>query len=362
MSRSLALLFRIGRKKQPAIDLTASMSVLVIKPCSIGDVLLATPLFRALRVALPNSTLALAVGTWSKVAVANNPAIDEIIDCGEIGTPRKYEFGAYLALAGRLRSRAFDVAFVADRSPMMTLLPLLAGIPIRIGLDSKGRGFSLTTKVPVSEVRHETEIYLDVARHAGISADDVSPKFHPAPDDVVTAERVLEEWGLRGGALLVVAPGGGSNPGGSNPSKRWDPACFAETADRLQDGLGTRTVIVGQESDAGPAWEMRNLMRHDAVNLVGQTSFGQLGAILTFASVFLGNDSAPSHLAAAVGTPTVTVFLGTSLNQYRPLAPAAVAVLAGDNRETISDVVEAVKGLIEKWGVAGSGMRSDAGS
>ena len=164
-------------ERSPFDSPRAPSSVLILKPCSIGDVLLATPLFRALREGLPGAKLSLAVGTWSKVAVANNPDVDEIIDCADIGLPRKYELGSYLAFAGRLRARRFDAAFVADRSPMMSLLPFLAGIPTRIGLDSRGRGFSLTTKVAVKEDSHESELYLDLARAAGVGVSKSTPRY-----------------------------------------------------------------------------------------------------------------------------------------------------------------------------------------
>ena len=320
---------------------------------------MATPMLKALRDGLPNARLSLAVGTWSKVAVANNPDIDELIDCGEIGTPRRYELGAYLAFARRLRSRTFDAAFVADRSPMMSMLPLLAGVPVRVGLDSRGRGFSLTEKVAVRDGSHESEIYLDLARGAGFRVGDTRPRFDPTSDDISAAERIFEEWGLSGEPVLMAAPGGGSNPGGQQHAKRWASACFAETADRLATAQGMKTVIVGQESDAEPARAMSTLMRENAVNLVGQTSFGQLGALLRLAAAYVGNDSAPSHLAAAFGIPAVTVFVDSDLHRFRPLGPNSVAVAVGDARETIAAVVDGVTNLAAAPGRSASRQRQD---
>jgi ADP-heptose:LPS heptosyltransferase len=355
----MQLFFRGGERAPFEMGTDAEISVLVIKPGSIGDLLMATPMLNALRDGLPNAKLSLAVGTWSKVAVANNPDIDEVIDCGEIGTPRRYALGAYLAFAQRLRSRSFDIAFVADRSPMMTLLPFVAGVPVRVGLENRGRGFSLTNKVGVRKSSHESEIYLDLVRSVGLSVSDTTPRFHPTSDDLLAAERIFEEWGLSGGSVLIAAPGGGSNPGGHHHAKRWESACFAETADVLATHEGLKTVIVGQESDAEPARAMSTLMQEDAVNLVGQTSFGQLGALLRLASAYVGNDSAPSHLAAAAGIPTVTVFVDTDLRRFRPLGPESLAVAAGDARETIDAVVEGVIGLTAERGRSASQQHPD---
>ena len=98
-------------------------------------------------------------------------------------------------------------------------------------------------------------------------------------------------------------------------------------------------MIVGRESDAEPARAMSSLMREEAVNLVGQTSFGQLGAILRLASAYTGNDSAPSHLAAATGIPTVTIFVDSDIGRFGPLGPKSLAMSAGNARETINAVV-----------------------
>ena len=357
----MRVFFRGAEQAPFETDASARSSVLIIKPCSIGDVLLATPLLKALRDGLPNAKLSLAVGTWSKVAVANNPDIDEVIDCADIGLPRKYALGAYLAFARRLRTRGFEAAFVADRSPMMTLLPFLAGIPVRVGLDSRGRGFALTTKVAVGEDSHESELYLDLARAAGLGVSESTPRFFPASGDISAAERIFQEWGLKRGSVLVAAPGGGSNPGGRHHGKRWEPACFAQAADRLTERAGLCTVIVGRESDAEPARAMSSLMREDAVNLVGQTSFGQLGAILQLASGYTGNDSAPSHLAAAMGIPTATVFVDSAIGRFRPLGPKSLAMPAGNARETINAVVEGLMRLMSVEGRSAMQWRPDAG-
>ena len=357
----MRLFFRGAERTPFDTSAGARPSVLIIKPCSIGDVLLATPLLKALRDGLPNAKLSLAVGTWSKVAVANNPDIDEVIDCADIGLPRKYALGAYLAFARRLRTRGFDAAFVADRSPMMTLLPFLAGIPVRVGLDSRGRGFAHTTKVAVKEDSHESELYLDLARAAGLRVSQTTPRFFPASDDLSAAERIFEEWGLKRGSVLVAAPGGGSNPGRRHHGKRWDPACFAQTADRLAEQAGLRTVIVGRESDAEPARAMSGRMREEAVNLVGQTSFGQLGAILRLASAYMGNDSAPSHLAAAIGIPTATVFVDSDIGRFGPVGPKSLSTPAGNAREAINAVVDGLTRLMAIGGRPATQQRPDAG-
>ena len=127
-----------------------------------------TPLLEVIRRAYPGTRITYIAGTWSKVIPEHHPAVDTVIDCGTVGIPGRYSLSDYRKLARTLRAQHFDLAFVLDRSPMLTLLPWLAGIPRRVGPDSLGRGFSLTDRVPVSSspthLQHQAKIYLDLAR------------------------------------------------------------------------------------------------------------------------------------------------------------------------------------------------------
>ena len=342
MSHGLKLVLRgrsPGRRILPDIQ---DPEILVIKPASIGDVLLATPVLECLRRALPGGRVTLIVGSWSRVAVANNPDVDGLIDCGNVGTPGRYGPREYFRLIRALRRRHFDLAIVLDRSPAIALLPYFAGVKYRLGLDSSGRGIGLTTASPTPRDRNEAEIYLDVLRAAGLPTDGARARFYPSLQDLEYARRLLEEWNLGESRVVVIAPGGGRNPGSVNLSKRWLPEGFARVADRLQTDTTVRVVLVGQESDESAVRGVAALMRTEAVSLLGQTSFGQLGALLQISSAFLGNDSAPGHLGAAVGTPTVTVFTDSDPERFLPFSPVATGIVAGVLDETCDRIVQAL--------------------
>ena len=342
VSRTLGVVFRGRSPNGRMLPDIQNPDILVIKPASIGDVLMATPVLECLRRALPGARVTLTVGGWSRVAVANNPDVDELIDCGNVGTPGRYGLRDYFGLVRRLRRRHFDVAIVLDRSPMMALLPYFAGVKFRLGLDSGGRGIGLTTPSPAPKDRIEAEIYLDVIRAAGLNTDGARARFYPSLQDLEYARRLLEEWNLGESRVVVVAPGGGQNPGTVNLAKRWSPEGFARVADRLQTETAARVVLVGQESDEEAVRGVAGLMRTEAVSLLGQTSFGQLGALLQISTAFLGNDSAPGHLSAAVGTRTVTVFTDSAPGRFLPFSPVARGVAAGGLEATCDRVVQAL--------------------
>ena len=315
--RALGRLFPLRAAPSPE----SVRRALVIKPAALGDVIQATPALAALRGAIPRAHITLAVGSWSKPAAENNPDVDGILDCGAFGTPGRFGLLDTWRFARRIEPEGYDLAVVLDRSPKVAIAPWLAGIPHRAGIDSSGRGFALTMRVPWDRPRHEAELMLDVVRALGIAPDpELRTKHVPSDDSRRFAERVLQEWSLADASpLVVVHPGGASNPGMVMGEKRWPAPRFASLADRLVDEVGARIVIVGHGADQPLGRQMRLAMRHASVDLVGQTpNIGQLAALLERCHLYVGNDSGPLHLAAAVGTPVVGLFGPTDPALYGP--------------------------------------------
>lgn len=306
------------------------LSALVIKPLALGDVLRATGFTAALRQGLPQARITFAVGDYAAPALTNNPDLDELLPMGMLGTPRRYDAAEYLAFIRRIRKRSFDAAFVLDRSPAMALLPYFARIPYRVGLDSRLRGFAHTTRVPVGMQDNEVKTYRRVARMAGLNPLDAVCVYRPTPDDRQAARRLAEEFDLDTAAVrVVVAPGGGVNPGAVDVTKRWPAERFAAVADWLVQRRGARVCLVGTASDSPSIAAMRRAMTQPAVNLEGHTTFGQLGALIAGSDLFIGNDSASAQLALGVGTPSVTIFTATEPWIYGTATPLAIPVYTG---------------------------------
>ncbi len=298
-------------------------SIVVIKPCCIGDVIMTTPLLEVLQRNYPAARITYVVGTWSEVVAEHQPSVASVIDCGTVGIPGRYSLKAYLKLAQRLRRQHFDLAFVLDRSPMLTLLPWLAGVVRRVGPDSLGRGFSLTDRVPVSTARtqlqHQVDIYLDLARALGLAVDH--PRMHFVP---TTEERQrIYTSATSARKQVAVFPGGGSNPGMQLTAKRWPLALYRELVGKLVHELDVQVLLIGGPDDVALNQSLLDGLTVPAgmvVNLAGQTPFGQTAAQIEHCVLFIGNDSSPMHLAAAVGTPVIAIFGPTSPQEYGPYA------------------------------------------
>jgi len=317
---------KVGGERGGALN--TPNSILIIKPCCLGDVLMATPVIAALRQAFPRARIEFAVGGWSRAMVENNPHLDGLVDCGPVGSSSRYCWREYLDLVRRIRAGRYEACFVLDRSPLISLLPYLGGVPQRVGLDSRGRGFSLTVGLPVVGLHHEAELYLDTVRAVGIKVNEPRLEFYPAGED---RRHVTEMVNKCQGAisqvpLIVIHPAGGSNPGMILSAKRWPPQRFAALADRLVEERGAQVLLVGGPDDSPIAAVIKEAMRQKPWDLTGQLTLGQLGALLERCDLFIGHDTGAMHLAVAMGTPVVAIFGPSDPRMYGPYGENSVAL------------------------------------
>lgn len=298
----------------------APRRIVVIRRCCLGDVLLTTPLLAALDAAFPAATIAYAAGQWSAKAVATNPHVDRLI-----ALPDRWDRAAWRELVATLRRERCDLAVIPERSPLPALAAALAGIPRRVGLDSAGRGFALTDRVPLRGIRHETDLALDLARMLGLAP--ATRRLHYRPTEEARAH-VAALLAAQGAAtpLIVVHPGGGANPGVRMDGKRWSPERFAQVADALAERHGGTVALVGAQSDRETVAATRAALRGPALDLTGALDFDQLAALCARAALYLGNDAGTTHLAGASGAPVVAVFGPTDPAQYGPLDGVGEAV------------------------------------
>ena len=330
--------------------------VLIIKPCCMGDVLMATPAIASLREALPAAQINMAVGEWSKPAVANNPRITGFINFPDSTLEST---GSYLRMVRHIRRGRYGAALVLDRSPLLNMLPLLAGIPIRAGLDSGDRGIGLTHPVncPGNSPRHEVEWYLDVVRALGLPArTDAALEFYPTDKEMQRAEIMLSEAlgedGESEAGCVAIHVGGGSNPGMKLLSKRWQPQGWARITDWLAETYEPTIILLGGPSkeDRQAAEEVKSSLypatQPFVADMVGKLEWGEMAAVLKGCNLFLGNDTGAMHLATAVGTPVVAVFGPSDPARYGPWDPTGRSqVVAGKSKSAGAEALrEAARG------------------
>jgi ADP-heptose:LPS heptosyltransferase len=255
-----------------------------------------------------------------------HPALDAILDTGSAALPVK-SFSGFWRFVRQLRAGNFDLAVSLVRSPLMSAVLLLSGIPQRAGIDSAGRGFGYTLRVPVDplEARHEAQIYLDVVAALGVDTGGIFANLPVLPEAQVRVQDALHSAGIKG-RYLVLNPAGGSNPGMLLDSKRYPPQKFAAVANALAAELDAQIVLVAGPDDRGLITAVQQQLTHPAVEFAGNLSFPQIGALAAGALLYLGNDTGLTHLAAASGARTVMILGPSDPARYAPFTPDSLAL------------------------------------
>ena len=288
--------------------------VVVWKLAALGDVVLATPSFRAIRQRFPESRLTLVVGRAAFEVVAHCPYFNDVVifDPGQKdrGWARQWAFVRRLAREG------FDVSVDLQNSHRTHLMAWLAGIPARIGYRRKwggllNRGVRLP-KVVLAPIAHQHHLL----REAGVAPAGEQLELWPSSRDVEAAERLVQLPLIDAAPRLV-----GLHPGGSGRwvTKRWDLDRWVRLCDVLAQ-RGLRVIVTGgpDERELAEAFTQRPQSR--PLVLIGQTSLMELACVIRRCDVFVAHDSSPLHLAAAVGTPTVALFGPTDPARHLPPA------------------------------------------
>lgn len=320
------MLYRLLSRLLPVAEAPAEpRRIALIRPCCIGDVVMATAALSALRAAFPRAHITLAVGPWSARAIAHHPAHDALLDIGSDMPLRSP--AAFWRFVRRLRAGRFDLTVSLARSPLMSLAALLAGSPARAGLHSGGRGFGYTLRVPIAaDAReHEAALYLRV-----ISAAAGRELRASANLPVSEAARAAVRQRLRAAGIsapfIVAHPGGGRNPGAQLASKRYPAPMLAALLNQTAAAQGASVILIGGADDAALAQAVADRLTVPARQWLDALSFVEIGALAAAALLYIGNDSGLTHLAAASGAKTAMLMGPTDPLRYAPYTRDSLAL------------------------------------
>ena len=295
--------------------------ILLIKLGAVGELVMASPFFEQLRKHFPHSEIVLVVGRSSYAAVEHNPNINRFILADDLDLyhggliRRSLEF---FGLIFKLRKEEFDLSFILQRAVAFRLLSCLVGIPVRVGFGRGRKDFFLTHSVPSRQVRNESESYLDLLRKLDIPAAFEKTFYYLSDEEKDFLDLFVERHGIASGEQVVaVAPGGGESTKRAMLTKRWPAQNYIELIQRLQRERSSRVILVGGPGDR----EITNRIIQISPNCLDATdlSFGDMASVLRRCNLFIGNDSAPHHIAAAMGIPCIGIFGPTDPRQWAPL-------------------------------------------
>jgi lipopolysaccharide heptosyltransferase I len=284
-------------------------NILIIKPSSLGDVVLALPALSALRKSFPDAKISWLIRSEFIPLLKNHSYLTEIIPFDRKFLAKAWfhprAVACLVSLILRLRRSKFDAVFDFQGLFRTASLGWLSGCKRRFGM-ANAREFAhffYTHKVAQNQdCVHLIDYYLKIIKTAG--ASDNSVQFN-LPQDTAAADsvgKVLKNHGIMPKSLAVFITGS------AHPDKCWPIERFAALAEKISSVFHLHIVATGLASEIETVENLKSIANVPIVNLAGRTSLTELVALLRNARLVVSNDTGPGHIAAALGMPLVLIF------------------------------------------------------
>jgi heptosyltransferase-2 len=309
-----------GRRSHAALDLSQVQRVLVVRLDEIGDIVMMSAFLRELRRQLPQAYIALMV----------KPSVYPLLElCPYVDATLVYRW-VIRRYVGHLQ-RLWDILRLAQRELWprqfdLTITPrwdadlyhadfvaYFSGAPWRVGYAERlpmpgwermrGADILFTHVVTDETVRHEIERSLEIIRFLGRTvADDKLELWLSAQDEALAAELLARHGAQATDVLIALCPGAGA------PKRWWPIERFSELAWWLQQTVPrVRLVVIGGPGEERLGQTLEQRLGETVINAVGRTTLRQTAALLKHCCLYVGSDSGPMHMAAALGKPVVEI-------------------------------------------------------
>lgn len=294
-----------------------NQKIVIRTPNHLGDCIMALPMISEAQEAYPGASITILTPAHLDQIFTKNPSIDEIIPI-----PSNHVHGliAVMKIKDMIANYNFDVGYVLPPSFGAAASFKLAGVKERIGYIADGRRLLLTKPLPLPaplNEHHRSELYFNLLRRgSGAGLEYVRPKLFLNDEDVANGRELLQGFDIGDNEEFAVVAFRAVAE-----SRRWGSENYVELIKQIVSAYGTKVVLTGTEDDRKTGEEIAEAAGTKHVkNLAGKTSIREAASILSFAKFFLGNDSGPAHLAAAVGTPVVVISGADDPRSTSPMA------------------------------------------
>lgn len=317
--------------------------VLLVRLRSIGDTVLMTPCLVALKQWRPTLHLAVVSEQLAAPLLEDHPAVDEVIVLDRRMNQLR-DVVERLRVITTVRHQSYDLAVNLHGGPTAMVLTYLSGAPERLGYRGYRYGWMLTRRAPNPDVIwgkrpiHSVEQQIGLLKWAGLPIPTIPPtSLRVSEQALQSARRRLRHQGIRGPFVLI-------HPAATEESKRWSSHKFAQVIKHLARRYDLPSVVIVARHEAHLAENIKGFAA-SAVHTMSDLNIKEVIALAAQASLFIGNDSGPAHIAAATGCPTIVIFGSSDPDVWRPwgLTPHVVVHVASDPRGVRLPPAERIK-------------------
>jgi heptosyltransferase-1 len=294
--------------------------ILIIRTGAIGDIVMASPLLKALRRTYPHAHIAWLADPAVAGLLCPNPMLDEVILWSRHTWSAWLRTGrwgqvlqSFRQLRRNLHQRRFTMTLDIQGTLKSRLLAALSGAPKRIGFDAKEPGAFLMTTILSRgpDSRHMSSEYLYMARCLGLETADLMPVVALAEPDRQVAVDLLRAKAVPKRYTVLC-------PFTTRPQKHWLSERWPTLVRRLAAELDLPSVLLGGPTDREAAAVLSRAAGKAVVNLAGATRLGQSAAILSGAALVIGVDTGLTHMGTAFQRPTIALFGATCPYRQTP--------------------------------------------
>jgi len=286
------------------------MRILIIKLSSLGDLFHALPAVHNLK-----------QGLGAQIDWVTNTGYVDLVSCFDdvddvIGFPRKDFYANFNEFRKQLRKKEYDIIIDMQGLMKSALTARLARGSRRIGPSFHREGSKLfydSVAGPCDRTRHAVIENLDIIPH--LKLEKIPPEFHvtfPQPPAEPESLELFPQKPAADGPQVAICPASRWK------TKNWPTDRFAEVAKKLQESMNASITLLGGPEDIETCRTIEDALVKPCRNLAGKTSIIEMGGILQNVDLLIANDSGPSHMAAAVNTPTLVIFGPTNPDRTRP--------------------------------------------
>ena len=224
------------------------------------------------------------------------------------------DVGALPAFLAEAQRRRFDLALqMHGNGRVINIFTMLLGARVNAGFRLAGNFCPDPERfLPYPDREPEIRRHLRLLGFLGVPAQGEELEFPLREDDLAELERVEQVRGLEPGSFACL------HAGAFAAARRWPAASFAAVGDQLAR-RGLQVLLTGSAAEAEVTRAVREAMCRPAVDLAGRTSLGALAALLARARLLVCNDTGVSHLATALGVPSVVIFSASDPDRWAPL-------------------------------------------
>lgn len=288
-------------------------NILIIRPSSIGDIVMASPMIKVLRVAYPTARIVWLADPGVMDLLRFHPELDEVIPWDKAGWETLWRQGRLISLVREIlrfsktmRSMRFDLALDAQGLLRSRFLARLSGARERLGFESREPGRFLMTRVisrgPSNG--HMGSEYSFMMEALGFSPEPFVSGLAFSREDHVKGEEAVREAGVVGKYAIIC-------PFTTRSQKHWLRERWGLVAKEIHKEFSLPVVILGGPEDVKESALIRTQTSGELFDLTGRITLAQSATVISGSSLVVGVDTGLTHMAVGFGRPTVALFGAT---------------------------------------------------